>query len=129
MNEKNDLVWDLLLKITQQANELNSDRVIAGKELIRVSDEYYNRKRQLTVNDNIANLRSSDLRDAEVGLILEQEGLVRKYGEARLKSQKAEKKWECLDIMSANCRALLYGEKPTSKVTVEEASDGLADDR
>jgi len=101
-------VWDILNNINNQINSLNSERVKAGSDLLRMTDEYYTRKRQLTINDDISSLRSSDLRDAEVGTILEQEGLLRKYGEAKLVARVADRKWEALEIMSSNCRALLY---------------------
>lgn len=113
---------EMLWKITNEANKLNSERIKEEEAMIEKANQYYLRKAQITMDDSIVNLRSADLREAEIKLIMELEPITREYGEAKLRYNRAFKKYELFQDMSNNLRALTYAQYGEFKN--DEKTDG-----
>lgn len=109
------LLWELVLR----AKDINETRKKAYRDLALTSGKYYSEKSKYTVSDDIVNLKSQPMRDAEVHLIMEQLDIFREYGEARLNSGEIEKDWEWLTTVMKACEALIYGKSSKFKEETE----------
>lgn len=110
----------LLWELTLAGKAIWERRVEAEQNHLSKLSEYYLRKAELTVNDSIMNLSSRDKREAEVKLILDQEGLERDRAEVEAALRMAEREWELFVELSKNCRALVYSEKDVSNFEGKE---------
>lgn len=119
-----------MIEIIERLQKLEHDFVKASDEVTKTSIEYYNADRRyelikarVKMTDSIMTLRSQELRDAQAEIYMsEREDLkkeVDKYLDAKQANKEAWGKYNVLEILIKNTRAILnyytFGDKNASR--------------